>query len=228
MEQIFGYHNWPGGETGTVYLHDGPVMAAADNFNILFSGKAGHAAMPHLTTDPVQAVAHTILALNNIIARQIDPLAPAVISTCTLAAGQALNQIPTNASLGGTFRATTPEMMSVLRSKIAATAAHVAAMFGLTVKTEFKGYLPPTINATAPVELAFAALEAQKFTLERDKPPSMGAEDFGRFLEEIPGAYAWIGNGPSAGLHHPDFDYNDEILPIAARYLATTAKAALA
>jgi hippurate hydrolase len=228
MEQIFGYHNWPGGETGTVYLHDGPVMAAADNFNILFSGKAGHAAMPHLTTDPVQAVAHTILALNNIIARQIDPLAPAVISTCTLAAGQALNQIPTNASLGGTFRATTPEMMSVLRSKIAATAAHVAGMFGLTVKTEFKGYLPPTINATAPVELAFAALEAQKFTLERDKPPSMGAEDFGRFLEEIPGAYAWIGNGPSAGLHHPDFDYNDEILPIAARYLATTAKAALA
>jgi hippurate hydrolase len=228
MEQIFGYHNWPGGETGTVYLHDGPVMAAADNFNILVRGKAGHAAMPHLTTDPVQAVAHIILALNNIVARQIDPLAPAVISTCTLSAGQALNQIPTNASLGGTFRATTPEMMAFLRDRIAATAEHVAAMFGLTVKTEFKGYLPPTINATAPVELAIAALQAQKFTLQRDKPPSMGAEDFGRFLEAIPGAYAWIGNGPSAGLHHPDFDYNDEILPIAARYLATTAKAALA
>jgi len=227
MEQMFGYHNWPGLQTGTVMLHDGPVMAAAENFNISLNGQAGHAAMPHLTTDPVQGVAHMILALNHVVARQVDPLAQAVISTCTLSAGQAQNQIPSQASLGGTFRAMTPAMMAFLRGRISTVAEQTAAMLGLRAEIGFTGYLPPTANNAAQTEIAVLAAQNAGLPLRRDMAPTMGAEDFGRFLEVIPGAYAWIGNGDSAGLHHPDFDYNDDILPVAARYLAASAKAAL-
>jgi hippurate hydrolase len=228
MEQIFGYHNWPGLEAGTVMLHDGPIMAAADNFTIRLRGQAGHAAMPHLTSDPVQALALIITALNAVVARNVDPLDSAVISTCVLSAGQAYNQIPTEAMLGGTFRALSPAMMDFLRRRIAAVAENTAAMFDLTAEMVFKGYLPPTSNTVSARDLAVQAAQDSGLPLRRDMAPCMGAEDFGRFLEVIPGAYAWIGNGPSAGLHHPAFDYNDDILPVAAQFLAASAKAALA
>jgi hippurate hydrolase len=228
MERIFGYHNWPGLEAGTIMLHDGPIMAAAAHLTITITGKAGHAAMPHLTLDPVQGAAHLIIALNAIVARNTDPLDAAVISICTLQAGQALNQIPSTVTLGGTFRALTPAVMQALEARIRATAAHTAAAFGLTAEIRIDSELPPTINHKPEADLAAATAAANGFKLRRDMPPTMGAEDFGRFLLHIPGAYAWIGNGPSAGLHNPDFDYNDEILPIAANYLAAIAKAALA
>jgi hippurate hydrolase len=227
MERIFGYHNWPGLETGTVMLHDGPIMAAAANFRITLTGSAGHAAMPHLCVDPVQGVAHLIIALNAIVARAVDPLDAAVISTCMLKAGEAQNQIPETASLGGTIRALTGEAMEALQARIRGVASHVAATFGLREEVSIKGYLPPTINDRAQAALAAEAAAGIGLAVRRDMAPTMGAEDFGRFLMEIPGAYAWIGNGPSAGLHNPGFDYNDAILPIAARYLAATAKAAL-
>jgi len=227
MERIFGYHNWPGLETGTVMLHDGPLMAAAANMSITLTGHAGHAAMPHLCADPVQGLAHLIIALNAIVARNADPLDAAVISTCVLKAGEANNQIPHAASLGGTFRALTPAMMTKLEARIREVTAGVAAAHQLTAEVKISGYLPPTINDKAQAELAAGAAAALGLTVRRDMRPTMGAEDFGRFLEVIPGAYAWIGNGDSAGLHNPKFDYNDEILPIAARYLAATAKAAL-
>ncbi len=227
MERIFGYHNWPGLETGTIMLHEGPIMAAAANFTVTLHGAAGHAAMPHLTTDPVQGAAHLIIALNSVIARNIDPQDPAVISTTTLQAGQAQNQIPETASIGGTFRALTPGVMRQLETRIREVAEHTAAAFGLTASIAITGYLPPTTNHKAEAGLAAQAAAAIGLPVRRDMQPTMGAEDFGRFLLEIPGAYAWIGNGPSRGLHNPGFDYNDTILPIAARYLAAVAKAAL-
>jgi hippurate hydrolase len=227
MERIFGYHNWPGLAAGTVMLHDGPIMAAAANFSITLAGNAGHAAMPHKTLDPVQGAAHLIIALNAIVARNIDPLDPAVISTCTMKAGEAQNQIPETAVIGGTIRALTEPVMARLQERIREAAAHIAAAFGLRAEVKIAGYLPPTINHRAEADLAAETARGLGLTVRRDMKPTMGAEDFGRFLLEIPGAYAWIGNGDSAGLHHPQFDYNDEILPIAARYLAATAKAAL-
>lgn len=228
MERIFGYHNWPGLEAGTVMLHDGPIMAAAAAFAITLRGTAGHAAMPHLTADPVQGLAHLIIALNSIVARNINPLDTAVISSCMLSAGQAHNQIPEQATIGGTFRALAPTTMAYLESRIRAVADHVAAAHQLTAMVDITGYLPPTINHSGAAHLAAKAASAIGLPVRRDMAPTMGAEDFGRFLEAIPGAYAWIGNGDSAGLHHPAFDYNDEILTVAARYLAATAKAALA
>jgi len=227
-ERIFGYHNWPGMETGAVALSPGPIMAAAANFSVTLTGKAGHAAMPHLCVDPVQGLAQLILALNTIVARNIDPHDAAVISTCVLKAGEANNQIPQTASLGGTFRALTPAVMTQIEARIRAISGHVAAAHGLGAEVSVFGYLPATINHEAEAALAMAAAEQAGLKLGQRSKPSMGAEDFGRFLEVIPGAYAWIGNGDSAGLHNPAFDYNDAILPIAARYLAATAKAALA
>jgi hippurate hydrolase len=227
MERIFGYHNWPGLKTGTIMLHDGPIMAAAKNFTILFRGQAGHAAMPHLTADPVQGAAHTIIALNAIVARNIDPLSSAVISTCRMKAGEANNQISDSASIGGTIRAHEASVMEQLTARVREVADYTAKSFGLTAEVEIAGYLPPTANHKPEADLAAQAAASIGLTVRRDMKPTMGAEDFGRFLLEIPGAYAWIGNGDSAGLHNEKFDYNDEILPIAARYLAATAKAAL-
>ncbi|MDR3521974.1 MAG: amidohydrolase [Acidocella sp.] len=227
MERIFGYHNWPGLETGTVMIHDGPMMAAATNFTVTLHGNATHAAMPHLGADPVQGAAHLIIALNAVVARNIDPLETAVISTCKLQAGNANNQIPETASIGGTFRALKLPVMAQIEARIREVAAHTAAAFGLTATVEIFGILPPTVNHKPQADFAAAVAAGQGLMVRRDMAPTMGAEDFGRFLLEIPGAYAWIGNGNSAGLHNPHFDYNDEILPIAAHYLAATAKAAL-
>ncbi|HQT39511.1 MAG TPA: amidohydrolase [Acidocella sp.] len=227
MERIFGYHNWPGLETGTVMIHDGPMMAAASNFTVKLHGNAAHAAMPHLGADPVQGAAHLIIALNAIVARNIDPLETVVISTCKLQAGNANNQIPETASIGGTFRALKLPVMAQIESRIREVANHTAAAFGLAASVEFFGVLPPTVNHKPQADFAAAVAAGEGLHVRRDMAPTMGAEDFGRFLMEIPGAYAWIGNGDSAGLHNPHFDYNDEILSIAAHYLAATAKAAL-
>ncbi len=227
MEWIFGYHNWPGLPLGTVALHDGPVMAAAANFAVTLRGRAGHAAMPHLTADPVQGLAHLIIALNTIIARNADPLEAGVISTCTLSAGEARNQIADSASASGTMRALSETTMTLLQARLRDLSTHIAAAHNLTAELEIFSTLAATVNHAPAVALAEAAARAAGLEVRRDLPPTMAAEDFGRFLREIPGAYAWIGNGASASLHNPGYDYNDALLPVAARYLAATAKAAL-
>ncbi len=228
MSQIFGYHNWPGLPLGTVALHAGPVMAAAANFVVTLHGRAGHAAMPHLTADPVQGLAHLIVALNTIPARNIDPLEAGIISTCTLSAGEARNQIPDSAIASGTMRALSETTMTLLQTRLADLARHTAAAHNLTAELKIFSTLAATVNHSEAADLAEAAARAAGLQVRRDLPPSMAAEDFGRFLQDIPGAYAWIGNGPSASLHNPNYDYNDELLPVAARYLTATAKAALA
>ncbi len=228
MRRIFGYHNWPGLAEGTVMLHEGPVMAGTANFSVTLHGRAGHAAMPHDCADPVQGLAHLIVGFNTIPARETSPLDAAVISTCTLQAGAARNQIPETATLGGTLRALSPKTMARLKARIGDMARAIAAAHELDAEIDISGELPATVNHPAETALAACAAENAGLTVRHDLPPSMAAEDFGRFLEHIPGAYAWIGNGASASLHNPGYDYNDAILPVAARYLAATAKAALA
>ncbi|WP_297491721.1 amidohydrolase [Acidocella sp.] len=228
MSWIFGYHNWPGLPLGTVALHDGAVMAAAANFTVTLHGRAGHAAMPHLTADPVQGLAHLVIAFNTIVARNADPLQAGVISTCTLAAGEARNQIPHAASAAGTMRALSDSMMSLMQTRMTELSRHIAAAHDLTADLKIDSTLAATVNDPAAVALAEAAARQAGLTVRRDMAPSMAAEDFGRFLRDIPGAYAWLGNGPSAALHSPAYDYNDALLPLAATYLAATAKAALA
>ncbi len=231
MERIFGYHNWPGLEAGTVAVHNGPVMAAGSRLMIRLEGHAGHAAMPHLTRDPMLAAAHTLVALQSVVSRSVNPLDTAVVSICMIDGGVASNQIPSEAILRGTFRSQRPEIHAFMADAIRRVAAGTAAAFGVTATTEFPTEIPNTANHPAEAELAAETAAASGFALRRDLPPSMASEDFGAFLEQRPGAFVWIGNGPSDGgreLHNPNYDFNDAILPVAARFLAGAAKRSLA
>ena len=231
MERIFGYHNWPGLEAGTVALHDGPVMAAGNRVRLEVQGHAGHAAMPHMTRDPVLAAAHLVVALQSVVSRTVDPVDAAVVSICTMQAGVASNQVPGTATLTGTFRNHRTEVGNLVAATIHRVAAGVAATFGVEVEVTINTGVSATINSIAEAGLAAAAAASLGASVRRDLAPSMASEDFGWYLQQRPGAFAWIGNGPSGGgreLHNPAYDFNDAILPVAARWLAATARQALA
>ena len=231
MERIFGYHNWPGIEAGTIAVHDGAVMAAASRVDIVVDGHAGHAAMPHLSRDPLLASAHLVVALQSVVSRNVDPLESAVVSICTLNAGIASNQIPSRSVLSGTFRSHRPAMRDQLEAGIRRVSEGIGATFGVDVSVEIQHGVCSTVNTHAEADLAAASANELGIPLRRDLPPSMAGEDFGWYLEQKPGAFAWIGNGPATPggeLHNPGYDFNDAILPVAAGWLAATARRALA
>ncbi|WP_137123802.1 amidohydrolase [Roseomonas sp. HF4] len=230
MERIFGWHNWPGLPAGTVAVHDRAVMAAGARFEIVFDGHAGHAALPHLTRDPMVAAGHAIVAIQSIVARNLDPLAGGVVSVTVVEGGEAQNQITARVTLKGTARWLRDEDQAIIEAGLARIADGVAATFGVTAAFSFRAGVGVTANTVAERDLAAAAASAVT-ECRRDLAPAMTGEDFAWFLREVPGAFVWIGNGPADGgreLHHPRYDFNDEILPTAARYLAEVAKRALA
>lgn len=230
MERIFGWHNWPGLEAGTIAVHDGPVMAAGARFEIAFEGHAGHAALPHQTRDPMLGVGHCIVALQSIVARNLDPMQAGVVSVTIAEAGQAQNQIARRAVLKGTARWLTEDTGMAIEAGMRRVATGVAATFGLEAEVMFRVGVQPTVNAPAEREVAAGAAAAVT-TLRRDLLPAMTGEDFAFFLKEVPGAFVWIGNGPGEGgreLHNPAYDFNDAILPVASGFLAEVAKRALA
>jgi len=230
MERIFGWHNWPGLEAGTIAVHDGPVMAAGARLVITFEGHAGHAALPHMTRDPVLAAGHAITAVQSVVARNMDPIAGAVVSITIMEAGEAQNQIPSRAVLKGTARWLRPEDGAAIEEGLRRIAEGIGATFGLKGSLEFRQGVYLTSNSPAEREIAAGAAAAGG-AVRRDLPPAMTGEDFSRFLVEVPGAFVWIGNGPADGgreLHHPHYDFNDAILPRASGFLAEVAKRALA
>jgi hippurate hydrolase len=230
MERIFGYHNWPGLEAGTVMLHDGPVMAAGARIALVVEGHAGHAAMPHMTRDPMLAAGHLLIALQSIVSRNVDPLDTAVVSIATVNGGFASNQIPGTVRLTGTFRTHRPEVRDLIEARIRAIAAGIGQTFDVTVGVDINHGVSVTRNHKPDADLAAAAATVMGAPVRRDMAPSMAGEDFGWYLEERPGAFAWIGNGPAgdgAGLHNPGYDFNDAILPTASGWLAATARQAL-
>ncbi|MDW8315215.1 MAG: amidohydrolase [Rhodovarius sp.] len=230
MERIFGWHNWPGLPAGTIAVHDSAVMAAGARFELAFEGHAGHAALPHLTRDPMLALGHAIVALQSIIARNLDPLDAGVVSVTMAEAGEVSNQIGRRAVLRGTARWIRDETGALIESRIGEIARGIASAFGLAVSMEFRQGIRVTANSPAEREIAAAAAKGLA-PLRRDLPPAMTGEDFSWFLAEVPGAFVWIGNGPAEGgreLHNPRYDFNDEILPVASGWLAAVAKRALA
>ncbi len=230
FERIFAFHNWPGLEAGTVMLHSGPVMAAGQRFAVTLHGKAGHAALPHLAKDPMLAACHLLLALQSIVSRNVSPLDAAVVTVGMLEAGHAPNQIPETAVLRGTFRSYREEVHALIGAAIRRIAEGVAATFAMTAEVAMQTMGAATINTKEDAELAAAAAAAAGLAVRRDLLPSMTGEDFAWYLQKKPGAFAWIGNGSSAGgrdLHSPHYDFNDAILPAAATYLAAAARAAL-
>ncbi len=227
MERIFGYHNWPGLEAGTLQVHHGPVMAAGARVEFRVTGRSSHAALPHQAKDPMIAAAHLLIALQSVISREINPLDAAVISICTMQAGSAANQIPDEAVMRGTMRSFRPEVSDAIDGAVRRVAAGVAQTFGVAIDFAIRHGNTVTCNSQAEADLAADACAGAGLTVRRDLPPAMTGEDFCWYLQERPGAFVWIGNGHGPALHNAGYDYNDAILPIAATYLASVAKRAL-
>ena len=230
MESIFGYHNWPGLEAGTVAVHDAAVMASGGRVELRVEGHSGHAALPHLTRDPLVASAHLLLGLQTIVSRNVDPLDSAVITIATMQAGSAVNQVPGSAVLRGTMRTLRAETCEAVEAAIRRTAAGVAQSCDVRIDVTIRRGNPVTRNTPAERDMAADAVRAAGLPLRRDMLPAMTGEDFAWYLEQRPGAFAWIGNGSADGgreLHNSNYDYNDAILPAASGWLAGVAKRAL-
>ena len=230
MERIFGYHNWPGLEAGTVAVHDSAVMASGNRLIFTVKGHGGHAALPHLTRDPLVASAHLLLALQSIVSRNVDPLDSAVITIGMIQAGTAANQVPAEALIRGTMRTLRDEVRDRIETAIHRVAAGVAMTCDVAIDVQIPRGNPVTLNTAAERDLAAEAVIQAGLPLRRDMPPAMTGEDFAWYLHQRPGAFVWIGNGSAEGgreLHNSNYDYNDEILPAAAGFLAAVAKRAL-
>ena len=230
VDSIYGVHNMPGLPTGTIALSPGPVMAAADEFRVTVQGKGGHGAMPHMATDPVPAAAAMISALQGIVSRNADPSATLVISVTTLHAGDAFNVIPDTVEFGGTVRHFDSDVGEMAERRMREVLEGVAVAHGAGVAFSYRKGYPPTCNHDA--ETAFAReVAANVLGAEAPaQPPVMGSEDFSFFLEEKPGAYAFVGNGDGPAcvtVHNPHYDFNDEILPVGASFFARLVETAL-
>lgn len=223
MDAVFALHNWPGLPVGHFAVHDGPVMAGADQFDITLSGQGAHAAMPQQGTDALLAAAHLVCALQTIVARERDPVESAVLSVTRFHAGEAYNVIAPTARLGGTVRAFKPEVMQAVEAAIRRQATGIAATFRLSTQVDYRNGYPPTINSAreAATCLDVASGLVGRDQVHTDLPLSMGAEDFAYMLRERPGAYVWLGNGPGEGgctLHNPRYDFNDAALALGASF----------
>jgi hippurate hydrolase len=231
MSRVFGFHNWPGLEAGTIAVHDGVVMASGGRVSITIEGHAGHAGLPHLTRDPVVAAGHLIVAMQSIVSRSVDPLDTAVLSLCTIEGGTARNQVAGRVTIGGTLRHHREGVRDTIVRRIEQICAGIATSFGVKVTPEITLGVGAVINAPEEANLARIAAAKMQASLRSDLAPSMAAEDFAFYLTQRPGAFVWIGNGDlraGAELHGPRYDFNDAILPVAARWMAEVAKTALA
>jgi len=234
VQQVFGMHNWPGMPVGRFGVTPGPVMASADRFDITITGHGGHAAMPHLTIDPLVAGAALVGALQTVVSRNTDPLDSAVLTVTRFHAGDAYNVIPHVATLCGTTRALRPEVREATWQRLLRVCDGVAATYGVKIDVRLnEGGYPPTVNTSAEAEVCrrVASMLVGADHVDWNLPPSMGAEDFSNFLEQRPGCYVWIGNGPGESgctLHNPRYDFNDENLTLGASYWVRLAEHLLA
>ena len=227
---VYGMHNWPGLPLGRFAVKDGPVLAAASQFDITITGSGGHAAAPHETRDPIVAGAHLVTALQTIVSRIIDPLQPAVLSVTRFEAGSAYNVIPGSALLAGTIRSFDDDVQRQIIVEMERHCAQTAAAFGVEIEIDrgCKPY-PPTLNDATQADFTEAVMRETfgDANVQRGHPPTMAGEDFSFFAREVPGCYVIIGNGDSAPLHHPAYDFNDEAAPLGVAYWARLVEKAL-
>lgn len=229
-EAVFGMHNWPGLPGGHFGMRTGAIMAAGSRFKITITGKGAHAAQPHLGLDPIPLACSIVLQCQTIAARHKDPVDPAVVSVCMFHAGNTDNVIPDSAELRGTIRTLSSALQQKLQRDIQLMCEGLAVAYGAQVEVTFFQYYPATINTPAETALCEAVVR-ETFGGERlhnGIAPNMTSEDFGFMLEERPGAYVLIGNAPvgnaSPALHHPNYDFNDDIIPAGVRYWVALAQ----
>jgi hippurate hydrolase len=219
VDQVYGMHNGPGIPIGSFAIRPGPIMAATDSIDIRIEGHGGHAARPHKCIDTVLAGAQLITALQSIVSRSVDPLESAVISICEFHAGNARNVIPQTAELKGTVRTLTPEVRELVEKRVRDVVAGVAQATGTKMDLVYERGYPVTVNHASQTELATkVAKEIAGDANVHDTEPMMGAEDFAYMLEARPGAFIFCGNGNSAGLHHPAYNFNDEAIVFGTSY----------
>jgi len=230
IDEVYGMHNYPGMPTGTFAIRSGPVMASTDSIVIDIEGVGSHAARPHAGIDPVMVGAQIVNALQTIVSRNVDPVDAAVISICVFQAGDTDNVIPQTARLRGTARSLRPELRELLRKRIAEVVEGTARLHGATVRLDLRRGYPVLSNHAK--ETAFAAAVAGDIAgsdrVDTDMPPVLGAEDFAYMLEKRPGAFIFVGNGDSAGLHHPRYNFNDDVIPYGTSYWVRLAETAMA
>ncbi len=230
IEEVYGMHNYPGIPAGEFAIRPGPMMAAADHLSIEIEGKGGHAARPHFSIDPVLIGAQIVTQIQSIVGRNVDPLDSAVVSICLFQAGTTNNVIPQTALLRGTARSLMPDVQDLVEARIRAIVEGTARMYGATAKLTYTRSYPVTRNHAD--QATFAASVAREIVgdshVDLNVLPVMGAEDFSFMLEARPGAFIFVGNGDSAGLHHPAYDFNDSIIPVGASYWVRLVEKALA
>jgi amidohydrolase len=229
IERIFGLHNLPGLPVGAFAIRPGPIMAATAEFTIVVRGRGGHAAMPHTTIDPIVVGAQIVSSLQTIASRSTDPVEAVVVSVTKFHAGQAYNVIPEQAEIAGTVRSLRNEVAQAARSRMEAICTGIASAAGAEARLTFRPNYPVTVNDAKQAGFAAdaAASVAGERQVVRDVAPMMGGEDFSYMLEQRPGAFIFMGNGDSAGLHHPGYDFNDEAIPHGISYWVAIAEAAL-
>ncbi|KAA0597721.1 hippurate hydrolase [Azospirillum lipoferum] len=226
-EQVYGLHNWPELPAGQIAVHPGPVMAAANQFEIHVTGHGAHAAMPHRGIDPVLVSAHIITAAQSLVSRGTNPAESAVVSITVVEAGTAANVIPDSARMLGTMRTFSEENHRRIQEQFGRLVSSIAEGLGAKAELRFRPGYPATINSEPEARIAASA--AARVVGEENvvwaPPPTMAAEDFGYMLKERPGAYIWLGHGghrgPSCRLHNPHYDFNDAILTTGASYWAS-------
>ena len=232
MDAVYGLHNWPGIPVGEMAITSGPVMAGTCVFEISVRGHGCHAAMPHQGVDTVLVASQLVLALQAIVARNVHPCESAVVSVTQIHAGEACNVIPDDAVLRGTIRSFKPEVQELVERAIERICAGIASTYAAQIAVRYDQRYPPTVNSVAEAELCHRAARnvLGEGRVRKHELPSMGAEDFAYMLQEKPGCYVWLGNGPGSGgcsLHNPHYDFNDEILPLGVAYWVRLVETAL-
>ena len=222
INQVYAIHNSPGKDFGSFNLTHGPIMAAADTFTIHLTGKGGHAARPHACVDPLLAACSMVQALQSIVSRNRDPMDQLVVSVTQIHAGTTDNVIPDTCFINGTVRTFSKEVQAMAFRRMEEIVAGQAASFGIEASLEVEYGYPPTVNDDA--KAGFAAQVAREIAgdtaVNENTTPVMGAEDFSYMLEARPGAYLMLGQGDTVGVHHPKYNFNDEIGPIGASFFA--------
>lgn len=227
-DAVYALHNWPELPLGTAQTRPGPIMAAADRFEIVVRGKGGHAAQPHRTPDAVLAASELVTQLHTITSRRIPPTANAVLSVTRISGGQSHNVLPSAVELTGTVRSFDAGVQDTIEAAIRQIAEGVAASTGTRIEVEYVRYYPAATNSEAEARLALQAAEQAGLQAGLAPAPAFTSEDFAFMLQQRPGAYLWLGQGATPALHHPSYDFNDEALPLGVAWFVAVAGLALA
>jgi amidohydrolase len=229
IEEVYGMHNMPGVPVGQFAIRPGPLLAAADRIVIEIEGLGSHAARPHQGIDPVVVGAQIVNQVQTIVSRSVDPIKSGLISICQFHAGSADNVIPQTATLRGTARSLSPEVRDTLENRLREIVEGTAKAYGARATLAYSRHYPVTSNHARQTEFAAAigADVAGADGIDTNTPPLMGGEDFSFMLEARPGAFIFIGNGDSAGLHHPAYDFNDDALPAGISFWARLVETAM-